>query len=151
MRYGFDMQPPSHFSILIEDAFGSSARYDYAGNVLTRLSDGTTRDKSTPSESHWQGFWRFCDLIDLWNWRSHYEPESVLVRDGYHWSLVIARDGQRVSSQGHQAFPALESPAKSSPTWDRFGMLLSFVDNALLVTHRHRHWDFCSQDGSADE
>jgi hypothetical protein len=63
-----------------------------------------------PSKAQWQRFWHTMDDIDVWRWRTRYEPGSRFeareeVRDGTHWSLTLAYGGRSVESSGDSAAP----------------------------------------------
>lgn len=127
------MKRPHRFQIEIEQSFLHSITYAVVdGNLVVRHS-GQEQLKSTPTLMQWTGFWRLCDLIQLWDWKQVYDYDGAIMRDGGHWSLHIAYDKSRsIESSGSNAYPSLRTPLESRMTWDRFGLLLMFIDNTLM-------------------
>ena len=127
------MKRPHRFEIKIDDAFLHSVTYAVVNGNLIVHRGAREQLKSTPTLMQWAGFWRLCDLIQLWDWKQRYDDVDDISRDGYQWSLHIAYDKSRsIESGGCNLYPSLRSPLESRMTWDRFGLLLMFIDNTLM-------------------
>ena len=126
------MKRPHRFEIEISPAFTPPTRYKIDHGAVTVQQGITTHRAATPTLIQWSGFWRLCNFIDLWSWRSEYVPDGQ-TRDGQSWQLNIAYDkSTHVTSGGHNAYPSLEAVQVSRDTMDRFGLLLHFIDITLL-------------------
>lgn len=70
-----------------------------AGDDLARFAEPFT---VRPTPEQWQEFWRAVERARVWEWLPEYETDCL---DGTCWSLKLAGNGQRIVSQGFNAYP----------------------------------------------
>lgn len=127
---------PHRFLVEVEHAFAGKTTYSIEHGKLKRESNAQTQGIVAPRTTDWHGFWRFCDFIELWEWKADYSPSELdmAFRDGVTWKLDIAFDkSRRISASGNNVFPSFNSAKSSATTMDRFGLLLDFIDGMLRV------------------
>ena len=71
-------------------------------------SSHSSATKVSPSNEDWRQFWRVVDNVKVWEWLPGYDNELVL--DGVQWSLKLERHGQKIASNGSNAFPGFAGP-----------------------------------------
>jgi hypothetical protein len=66
-----------------------------------------TIEAFTPTDAQWRQFRKALDDMDVWSWKSSYEPSDVgeVVMDGEGWILAIGYPDRSVSSSGANAGP----------------------------------------------
>lgn len=136
------MKRPHRFAIEVTPAFTPSTRYSIDHGAVTLRVGADIHRSATPTLAQWSGFWRLCEFVDIWNWRSEYTPEEQM-RDGQSWTLNIAYDKSKgIESGGHNGYPSLESIQTARTTMDRFGLLLHFIDITFLTARYDMRDDF---------
>lgn len=140
------MKRPHRFLIEVSPAFTQSTRYSIEHGAVTVRKGSEVHRAATPTLIQWSGFWRLCNFVDLWNWLDEYTPTEQC-RDGQSWSLSIAYDKNKsVVSCGQNGYPSLESISEARITMDRFGLLLHFIDIALLSARYDARDDYSDYD-----
>lgn len=101
------MTPPRQFRFELD-----SWCYEYgavelrAGELVCRLGDPAARYTKPftvkPTAEQWQEFWDAVVQARVWAWQPLYETDCL---DGTSWSLKLAWNGQRIVSQGCNAYP----------------------------------------------
>ncbi len=131
------MKRPHRFNIEVVDAFAGTTSYSITHGIVRRTSMKYTALEKTLTLVEWQGFWRFCDYLDLWDWKSEYSPSEVdlIFRDGMTWNVDIAFDKSKyVRANGNNVYPSFANESVATVSMDRFGLLVDFVDSMLLAT-----------------
>ncbi len=136
------MKRPHRFIIEIEPTFAPNTRYRFHnGDLRVDFRDREHRIAS-PTLQQWSGFWRLCNLIELWDWLPEYSDDGMS-RDGQHWQMDVAFDkSKRLQSKGVNMYPSLEDPKRANDSMDRFSLLLHFIDISLLNTSPDIRNDF---------
>src|SRR5688572_21307088 len=57
----------------------------------------------SPTQSHWEAFWKEIEAIGVWNWRDDYTNFDIL--DGNSWSLQLEFGRQRLKTGGCNGYP----------------------------------------------
>jgi len=65
-------------------------------------------DYIIPSEEAWIKFWKKMDNIGIWDWMEHYQPQNVIILDGYRWDLKIVLGNKKLECSGLNAYPGDE-------------------------------------------
>ena len=128
------MKRPHRFVIEVDRAFPGTTLYLIKNGILRRESRSQASVEITPKVVDWHGFWRFCEFIQIWQWKTEYNPADVglIFRDGITWTLDLAYDkSKRIRVNGNNVYPSFNNPRTSVVTMDRFGLLLDFVDGML--------------------
>lgn len=128
------MKRPHSFAIEVMEAFIGTTTYSLAHGILRRDSPKYSVLKKTLKLLDWEEFWRFCDYLKLWSWKSEYSPMEIdlVVRDGTFWSLDIAFDkSKRIRTSGNNVYPSFQNEKVPAVSMDRFGLLIDFVDGML--------------------
>ena len=106
---------PADFEVYVGSFAGPAYGVWWDGKQLVYESFGPAyQDRReayiVPSSAQWSRFWQTMERIEVWAWRSHYEPgkryePADVIRDGTHWSMTLAWRGRRVVSSGDGAGP----------------------------------------------
>ena len=129
------MKRPHRFSIEVAEAFAGATTYTIEHGIARRKSRKYPTLEKTPKLIEWQGFWSFCDYLNLWDWKTEYSPADLdlVFRDGMTWSVDIAFDkSKHIRASGNNVYPSFPNETKSTVSMDRFGLLVDFVDQMLL-------------------
>jgi hypothetical protein len=102
-----EMTPPTQFRFEL-DSWG----HEYltvvlrAGKFTCRAGDWAARFAEPfviqPTAAQWQECWDAVARARVWAWQPLYETDCL---DGTSWSLKLAWNGQRIVSQGRNAYP----------------------------------------------
>lgn len=79
-------------------------RLDRFENILGKNEDpgNPPMKRAKVSESQWTVFWAIVNQVKVWNWDPKYSNNML---DGASWSLNIKYRGQRIKTEGNNAFP----------------------------------------------
>lgn len=90
---------------------GTSTAIEVQGETVTMIQvpwdwePGSAIDtvRTDPSPEAWRAFWTTVQEAGVSNWKSSYRAEGIV--DGIGWSLLLEGNGQRIESQGSNAYP----------------------------------------------
>lgn len=103
-------------------------------------SKGSYRDPAIGrvpvSERQLSRFVAALDLLDVWNWKRHYQPEDAgyMVDDGGSWSFKALIGGRSCATHGTNAYPAFEDASQTAIDAERLGLLLAAMQDILGIT-----------------
>ena len=142
------MKRPHRFNIEVVEAFAGTTTYSVVHGIVRRTSSKYTELEKTLRPNEWEGFWRFCEFLKLWNWKPEHSPSEIdlVFRDGMTWSVDIAFDkSKHIRTSGDNVYPSFSDERSATVAMDRFGMLVDFVDD-LLSSSDDRIQTFYSDD-----
>ncbi|HWB59012.1 MAG TPA: hypothetical protein VG733_05950 [Chthoniobacteraceae bacterium] len=110
---------PAKFQVDIDAIAGTGFTVALEGDhlVYTTFKSGKRLNKVRkvqPTAEQWQTFWNEMNAIDIWHWSAKYAP-SAAVEGGTQWDATIEGGGHSIKSEGGNAYPSDEDPAKSGP------------------------------------
>jgi hypothetical protein len=146
------MQPS--FTLTEEFAFGSMYSWrlkeseirfrgtgDYERLVMRRIP---------ASEKRIELFFSALDLIQVWEWRSDYDPSDfgAMVDDGSSWTFVAAIGPRKCRCGGMNAYPSFADPKKTTADRGRFALLHAAMYDCFRIedyVHEARRFDEVSR------
>jgi hypothetical protein len=95
------------FAFYIGGYLGESIYIKFDGNVLKYLKTDHRNQivKITPTQSHWEIFWKEIDSYHVWDWEENYDNPDIL--DGTQWKLWLKNNGKFKKSRGSNRYPKL--------------------------------------------
>lgn len=136
--------------LMISASFQLIERYELGGHSYSwRLKDGEIRFRASgrfaglinrripADERQVHALAEAFSLLDVWAWRSDYDPSDVdmTALDGSSWSFAASFNDQSVDSAGDNAFPSFADASRTSLTRDRFDLLTSAIYTCFSIEH----------------
>lgn len=99
---------PKSLDVSIGGHFGPSyhVKWEDGQLVYRAYEEGKETEvlQVQPDPRSWELFWKQMDVIGVWEWRDHYEPNHP-VMDGTGWEMKLHVDDRFVESGGNNAYP----------------------------------------------
>lgn len=89
------------------------------------------------SESQVDSIIHAFDLLQVWQWRSDYDPQDVdvAVCDGSSWTFNVAFNGKTHRAAGFNAYPSFADPAETSLSRDRFDLHVAAIYSTFNIDY----------------
>jgi hypothetical protein len=121
------MQPS--FTLTEQSAFGSGYSWRLKESEIRFRGSGNYERLVTrripASDAQIEEFFSALDLIQVWGWRSDYDPGDVgvTVEDGSSWSFVASGGSRECRCGGVNAYPSFADPKQTTVDRGRFALL----------------------------
>ena len=123
----FSMQPM--FTLTEQSAFGSQYSWRLKDSEIRFRGSGVYKHLVTrripASEARVEAFFAALELIQVWVWRSDYDPSDidVTVEDGSSWSFNVSDGSRECRCGGVNAYPSFTDPKLTTTDRGRFALL----------------------------
>jgi hypothetical protein len=131
------MQPT--FRLTEQFAFGSQYSWRLKDSEIRFRGSGDyeclVNRRIPASDAQVKEFSAALELIQVWDWRSDYDPSDVgvTVQDGSSWSFV-ASDGRReCRCGGMNAYPSFADPTRTTTDQGRFALLRAALYDCFAI------------------
>jgi hypothetical protein len=121
------MQPT--FTLSERSAFGSEYTWRLTVSEIRFRGSGDyerlVTQRIPASDEQIEAFFSALELIQVWDWRSDYDPEDVgaTVDDGSSWSFIASDGPRQVRCGGVNAYPSYADARQTSLDGGRFTLL----------------------------
>jgi hypothetical protein len=121
------MQPT--FTLSEQSAFGSQYSWRLKDSEIRFRGSGDFERLVTrripASDTQIEEFFSALDLIQVWDWRSDYDPGEVgaTVEDGSSWTFVASTGSRECRCGGVNAYPSFADPKVTTLDRGRFALL----------------------------
>jgi hypothetical protein len=119
--------------------FTLSEQFALGGDFTWRLKDAEIRYRGSgehaqivnqripANDERIAAFKDALDLLDVWSWRSDYDPDDVgfMTDDGSSWSFAASIGDQQCKCGGVNAYPSFRDASQTTLDGGRYAMLLA--------------------------
>jgi hypothetical protein len=120
--------PPS-FTLIEQEVFGTSYEWRLKDSEIRFRGTGEctnlVKQRIPASEVRVASFFSALELLQIWEWRSDYDPRDIetTVDDGSSWMFVASYGERQCRCGGVNAYPSFVDPRQTAMDRDRFGLL----------------------------
>jgi hypothetical protein len=131
------MQPS--FTLSEQGAFGSSYSWRLKDSEIRFRGsgdcEGLVLGRIPASDEQVASFLAALDLLQVWQWRNHYDPDDVdaAVDDGSVWSFSAELGGRSCRCGGANAYPSFADPSQTTLNRERFALLHTALYDCFAI------------------
>ena len=136
---------PDKFDVFIGGFFGASYDIQIEGDHLLYTEARPERPdfvhkhslQIRPTAEEWRLFWKEAEALDLWRWRSSYQPPAgQAIDDGTQWRVEISCGNRHIKSTGDNAYPSDKDARETDPNTGQYsGRFRKFNEAIRRLIH----------------